>query len=66
MKNNVKNLALFEKFGNTNSNSAYTKAIGLVQKAKELPIEYDKIVKTIFNSVKKEKDIVADTAMTNA
>ena len=37
MKQNVKNLALFEKFGNVQSDHAYTKAIGLVSRAKELP-----------------------------
>ena len=56
----MKSLALYEKFGNTQSNNGYTKAIGLVSKAKELPEEYDKIVKTIFNSVKQEKDVFAD------
>ena len=34
-------LSLYERYINQVSDNAYTQAIGIVDKAKELPIEYD-------------------------
>ena len=45
MKPQLRMLALYERYINIESDSAYTTAIGVIQKAKELPDEYDSVMK---------------------
>jgi len=66
MKPNLKNLTLFETYGNLQSQGAYTKVIGLVPKIKELPFEFARKVKIIFNAAKTPSDIAKDLEMTKA
>ena len=49
MKPNLKNLALFEAYSDSqNSNSEYTKAIGLVNRIYQLPFQQHYRVKAAF------------------
>ena len=54
------------KYGNLQSQGAYTKVIGLVPKIKELPFEFARKVKIIFNAAKTPSDIAKDLEMTKA
>ena len=63
MKPDLRSLTLYEAFIDTKSNSAYTKAIGLVPIAQKLPQEWDQVVKKIFNKDKIANDVVQDTKL---
>ena len=66
IKPDLRSLTLYESFIDTKSNGAYTKAIGLVPLATQLPAEYDKKVNFIFNQVKDASDVVKNQEITKA
>lgn len=53
-------LSLYERYINQVSDNAYTQAIGIVDKAKELPIEYDSVMKKMHLKNKRLDEIMAD------
>ena len=57
MKPTVRKVAIFEAYSNFESKHAYTKTIGLVHKATDLPEEFDSKVKAIFKASKPVYDI---------
>lgn len=60
MKPTVRKLAIYEAYSNFESNHAYTKTIGLVHRANDLPEEFDAKVKAIFRGNKPYYDIYND------
>ena len=66
MKPNLKNLALYEAYGNfpQKSNGEYTKTIGLVNRIKEIPNDYHKVYQAVFNKAKTVIDIAAEVELT--
>ena len=53
-------LSLYERYINTESNSLYTETIGLVDKAKALPAEYDIVLQKSICASKPLAHILAD------
>lgn len=60
MRPSLRMLSLYERYINTDSNNAYTTTIGIVEKAKELPQEYDSVMKHSFYSSKPIGSIYED------
>lgn len=63
MKPTLKNLAIFEAYGNSQkSNGEYTKTFGLANRylSKELPMEFHRILRAVFNKAKTAVEIAQE------
>ena len=60
LKPNLRMLSLYERYINVESKSLYTETIGLVEKAKALPAEYDIVLQKSICASKSLENILAD------
>lgn len=59
-------LSLYERYINEESGGAYTDSIGIIEKAKDLPPEYDQVMRKAIFGTKTAGDVFKDDELRQA
>ena len=60
LKPQLRMLSLYERYINEESGGAYTDTIGIIEKAKDLPPEYDTVMRKAIFGTKTAGDVFRD------